>query len=89
MLILGQWSLYYQQLPMLFLPSEPKKNRPLCPCCPLSSRDEATAHQVEIGVPGFRIAHDGQILNVALPLPTRGTDLSPGSLSHSRFREAF
>jgi len=25
MLILGQWSLYYQQLPMLFLPSEPKK----------------------------------------------------------------
>src|SRR4029079_3875788 len=66
-----------------------QKNRPLCPCCPLSSRDEATAHQVEIGVPGFRIAHDGQILNVALPLPTRGTDLSPGSLSRSRFREAF
>jgi len=26
MLILGQWSLYYQQLPTLFLPSEPKKS---------------------------------------------------------------
>src|ERR1051325_7792539 len=43
-----------------------QKNRPLCPCCPLSSRDEATAHQVEIGVPGFCIAHDGQIFHVAL-----------------------
>ncbi len=66
-----------------------QKNRPLYPCCPLSSRDEAAAHQVEIGVPGFCIARDGQILLVAIPLPTRGTDLSPGSLFRSRFREAF